>query len=62
MNVKIISDSTCDLSSELYTTNPPAADRWVIVSINYGAEFARPRGCKNARVYTPAPLAETRSF
>lgn len=52
----IVQQSLC------YTTNPPVADRWVIVSINYGAEFARPRGCKNARVYTPAPLAETRSF
>ena len=52
----IVQQSLC------YTTTPPVADRWVIVSINYGAEFARPRGCKNARVYTPAPLAETRSF
>ena len=31
-----------------YTMNThPAADRWVFVSIHYGAEFARPRKHKN---------------
>lgn len=65
MAEKHLTDGTMALAAQPRVIKIEAAEKPWNAQLRvaaYGAEFARPRGCKNARVYTPAPLAETRSF